>query len=188
MAWARCRHISIISICEVHPNHNGLSEIDYCVDGTEGQKKIRYTMLDRHINFAADSSTDFPRDILRQYRQIILHKRCVDPFDEPRIERMLTEVQASEFILIGASAEGAVKATVLGLLQRGKKVRVIVDAVGSNNKREAKLAFRKMKAKGARLAQTKRIAGTSHLRQIGICNCQSCQGLARQTSLKSAAN
>ena len=175
MAWAKRNDVRVISTCEVYPNHNGVSESGYCIDGTEGQKKIRYTLLNNRASFPADSSTDFPADILRQYRQVVLHKRCVDPFDEPRIERLLSEVRADNFILIGASAEGSVKATALGLLQRGKRVSVVADAVGSINKREAKLAFRKMKAKGARLIETKKLAGVSHLRGVGICDCESCR-------------
>jgi hypothetical protein len=72
-------------------------------------------------------------------------------------------------------------ATALGLLQRGKRVSILIDAVGSRNKREARLALRKMEAKGARLIETKRLAGTSHLRHVGICDCKSCQGLASKT-------
>jgi len=166
MAWARRRNIPIISTCEVHPNTNGGSAINYCIDGTEGQKKIRYTLLSNRASFAADDSTDLPIDILRRHRQIILHNRCTNPFDEPRIDRLLSEVRANEFVLIGTSAEGAVEATALGLLQRRKRVSVVVDAVGSHNKREAKLALRKMKAKGARLIETKRLAGTSHLKHV----------------------
>ena len=92
-------------------------------------------------------------------------------------------LHSNEFIIIGSTAEGAVKATALGLLQRGKKVTVLTDAVGSHNKREAKLALRKVEAKGARLIETKRVAGVSHLRHIGICGCESCKGLTRKTSL-----
>ena len=184
MAWARRRNIPIISTCEVYPNHNNHSEVNYCIDGTDGQRKIRYTLLSNRANFPADGSTDLPTDILRRYRQIILHKRCIDPFDEPRIERLLSEVRANEFLLIGACAEDAVKATALGLLQRGRKVSVVVDAVGSHDKREAKLAFRKVKAKGARLIETRKIAGTSHLKSVGICNCQRCQGQIEKTLAK----
>jgi len=168
MAWARHNDIRVISTCEVYPNNNGGSEIGYCIDGTDGQKKIRYTMLNNRANFPADGSTDLPTDILRRHRQIVLHKRCVDPFDEPRIERLLSEVRGDNFVIIGASIEGAVKATALGLLQRGKKVSIVVDAVGSLNKQEANLALRKMKAKGAKLIETKSLAGVSHLRQVGI--------------------
>ncbi len=186
MAWARHNSIPVISTCEVYPNSNGLSTIDYCLDGTEGQKKIRYALMNNRASFSADDSMDFPVDILRRYSQIILNKRSVDPFEEPRIERLLSEVRASEFILIGADAEGAVKATALGLLQRGKTVRVVVDAVGSHNKKEAVLALRKMQVKGAKLIETKRLAGTSHLKRVGICDCEICQSTLKKTRAKVA--
>jgi len=96
--------------------------------------------------------------------------------------RRSVEVRASEFILVGTCLEGAVKMTALGLLQRGKKVTIIVDAVGTHNNKDAKLALRKMETKGAKLLDTKKIAGTSHLKQVGVCNCESCQGLARKSS------
>jgi nicotinamidase-related amidase len=181
MAWARRENIPIISTCEVYSNNNGGSTSSYCLDGTDGQKKIRYTLLSDRASFAADGSTDLPADVLRRHRQIILHKRCVDPFEEPRIERLLTEIWASEFILIGADTEGAVKATALGLLQRGRKVSIVVDAVGSHNGKEAKLALRKMKAKGAKLIETRKIAGSSHLRLIGICDCERCRGQTQKS-------
>ena len=182
MAWARRKNIQIISTCEVYASNSG-SEVPYCLDGTEGQKKIRYTLMNSRASFPADGSTDLPRDILRQYRQIILHKRCVDPFDEPRIDRLLSEIQGNEFVIIGACAEGAVKAMVLGLLHRGRKVTVITDAVGSHNIRQAQLAFSKMKAKGAKLVETKKLAGVSRLRHVGICNCPACQGKKANTKI-----
>ena len=175
MAWARRKHIPIISVSDVYPADNGAS---YCIDGTEGQKKVRYTVIHNHISFPADAHADIPGGILNQHRQVILHKRCVDPFDEPRIERLLTEARGSEFIIIGTNTEGAVMATALGLLQLGKKVCVVIDAVGSQNSRVAELALRKMRAKGARLAETKNIAGISHLHLVGACGCKRCGGTA----------
>jgi nicotinamidase-related amidase len=100
--------------------------------------------MHNHVSFPADGHADLPGGILKQYRQVILNKRCVDPFDEPRIERLLTEVKSSEFIVVGAGTETAVMATVLGLLQQGKKVSVVIDAVGSQDSKAAELALRKM--------------------------------------------
>ncbi|MHC4132790.1 MAG: cysteine hydrolase family protein [Planctomycetota bacterium] len=175
IAWARRRGIPVISTCEVYPeNGNGNGEHHYCIDGTEGQEKISYTLLSNRTSFPADGDMNLPIDILRRYNQVILHKRTQDPFDEPRIERLLTEIKAGEFILIGAEAESAVKATALGLLQRNKKVSVVTDAVGAHDRGEADLAFRKMKAKGAKLTETKDVAGRSHLRSVGICHCKTC--------------
>ena len=116
-----------------------------------------------HRQFSANKNA-LPADLLLTYRQVILHKRCADPFDEPRIERLLSEVQADEFVLIGAGTEDAIRATAIGLLHRGKKVSIIVDALGSRNTGEAKLALRKMKAKGAKLIMTRDVAGASKLR------------------------
>lgn len=175
MAWARQRDVTIISTAEVHPNHNSRIEAGPCLDGTEGQKKIRYTLFNNRVSFAADGNTNLPGDLLRNYQQVILHKRCTDPFDEPRIDRLLSEVKADDFILVGTSLEGAVSAAALGLLRRGRKVTVVTDAVGSHNKRDARLALRKMETKGAKLIETKELAGASHLRQAGICRCDMCR-------------
>ncbi len=184
MAWARLNNIPVISTCEVYSgnskgNDNGNGNGNghaYCIAGTEGQKKIAYTLNNSRISFAADDSTDLPTDVLVRYNQIILHQRCSDPFDEPRIERLLTEIKANEFIVIGANTEDSVKSAVLGLLQRGKKVIVVADALGLQDKNKAQLAIRKMEAKGAKVIETKKLAGVSHLRQVGACECPSCQG------------
>ena len=183
MAWARSRNVPIISTAEVHPDHNGNGNNGYCIDGTDGQRKIRYTLFNNRISFAADGNTDLSRDMLRRYKQIILHKRCVDPFNEPRIDRLLSEVRANEFIIIGISLEGAVAATALGLLQRGKQVTVVIDAVGSHNKKEAKLALRKMETKGAKIIETRKLAGISNLKHIGICDCEACRRLGRKATV-----
>ncbi len=187
MAWARLLHIPIVSTAEVYPSNNGDDALHHCVDGTDGQKKVRYTLLPDRVTFAADGSTDLPRDMLRRHRQVILHKRCVDPFDEPRIDRLLSDLRASEFILVGTSLEGAVKMTALGLLQRGKKVTVVIDAVGTHDKKDANLTLRKMETKGARLIETRKLAGMSHLRQVGVCDCESCSGCHKADGLREPA-
>lgn len=174
IAWARFKNVPIISTAEVYPNNNGNNIIGHCLDGTEGQQKVHYTLLSNRVSFPADGWNALPADLLRSYRQVILHKRCIDPFDEPRIERLLSEVEADEFILIGTCTEDAVQATALGLLHRGKNVRVIVDAVGSPTRKEARLALRKMEAKGARLIQTRNIAGFSHLNHVDSRGCRRC--------------
>jgi nicotinamidase-related amidase len=188
MAWARINGIPIISTAEVYANNNGDSIPSYCIDGSDGQKKVHYTLVNNRVSFAADGNTDLPRDLFKRYSQIILHKRCTDPFDEPRIDRLLSEIRVNEFVLVGTSIEGAIKATALGLLQRGKNVTIVIDATGSHNIREAKLAIRKMETKGARVTETRKLAGSSHLRLVGACNCESCRGLARKAHINVSDN
>jgi nicotinamidase-related amidase len=172
-AWARLKNIRMISTAQVY-NGNGNGK-HCCLAGSDGQKKIRYTLRERHITFDADGCTDLPRDILKEYDQIILQKRCIDPFDEPRADRVLSELKVSEFIIFGATTEEAVKATTLGLLARRKNVTVLVDALGAIDKEAADVALRQVEAKGANLAETKTLLGTSHLQLIGVCDCDRCQ-------------
>ncbi len=170
-AWARIKNIRVISTVLEKPGKN---DDFFCIAGTDGQKKIHYTIRNRRICFEADGYTDISRDMFLYNSQVILKKRTQSPFEEPRIERLLTEIRADEFVVVGAVAEGAVESTVLGMLQRGKKVVVVADCIGAHDRQKADLALRKMKAKGAIISDTKAIAGTSHLKSNGLCNCKLC--------------
>ena len=180
-AWARTRHIRVISTALCKPGKNG---DNFCIAGTDGQKKVSYTLRNKRIAFASDNSTDLSRDLFIRFDQIILDKRCENPFDEPRAERLLTELKADEFVVIGALGEGAVSSTVLGLLQRGKRVVVLTDAIGVIDRHAADVAFRKMKAKGAILSETKNIAGSSHLHTTGVCDCKLCKTSGKEERVK----
>ncbi|MHC4529859.1 MAG: cysteine hydrolase family protein, partial [Planctomycetota bacterium] len=95
--------------------------------------------------------------------QVVLCKRCFDPFDEPRADRMLSELRADEFVLVGAVTEGAVKATALGLLGRGKNVTVLVDAVGSYSTAVGHTILRLIAERGGNLTDTRTFLGSSCL-------------------------
>ena len=174
MAWTRRDQIRIISTIQCR-NANS-HDADFCISGTPGVCKIPYTLRNRRVTFDSSDTTDFPRDILQNYDQLILCKRTIDPFDEPRAERILTEAKASEFVIIGGPTETAVLYTVLGLLTRGKSVTVIVDALGSHEKSPAEIALRKMQAKGARLTDSKSLFGNSRLQLVNACECERCRG------------
>ncbi|MGD0785356.1 MAG: isochorismatase family protein [Sedimentisphaerales bacterium] len=184
-AWARTKHIRVVStsLCKISRNGDNL-----CIIGSDGQKKVSYTIRNKRFIFEADNSTDLSRDLFARFDQIILNKRCENPFDEPRAERLLTELKADEFVVIGAIAEGAVASTVLGLLQRGKRVLVLTDAIGAIDRHAADVAFRKMKAKGAILAETKNIAGSTHLHTAGVCDCKLCKASEKEEKLQTQAS
>ncbi|MHC4394187.1 MAG: cysteine hydrolase family protein [Planctomycetota bacterium] len=167
VAWARLKDVRMVSTVQIYSDIN--SYRDFCFTGMEGQRKIRYTIRNKHTSLAATDSTDLPVGILDRYEQVILHKRCFDPFEEPRADRMLSELRADEFIVIGATIEEAVKATVLGLLARRKSVTLLVDATGSFDNSAAKRALRYIWAKGAKLTDTKTLLGSSCLRLVGMC-------------------
>ncbi len=181
MAWTRRDQIRIISTLQCR-NPNG-HEGDFCISGTPGVCKIPYTLRNRRTTFDSSDTTDFPRDTLRNHDQIILCKRTIDPFDEPRAERILTEAKASEFVVIGGPTETSVLYTVLGLLTRGKSVTVITDALGSHEKSASEIALRKMQAKGARLTDSKSLFGASRLQLVNACECERCRGKLQKAHL-----
>lgn len=169
VAWARLKNIRMIST--VQDCFYDYHYRNFCTADIEDREKINYTLRNRHTSFDATDCTDLPPEILKQYDQVILHKRCFDPFAEPRAERMLTELQANEFILIGATTEGAVKATALGLLARQKNVTLLADAIGSRNEDAADITLRHIWAKGAKIIDTKTLLRPCCLRPTEIRYC-----------------
>jgi nicotinamidase-related amidase len=182
MAWARAKHIIVISTCFVNPQttHSALlNEKVLCADGSMGQRKVRFTLLWNRISFPAEDRNNLPMELLLQYQQIVFHTRHIDdPTKEPRAERLLDELNTiQEYILIGAPAEMAVKETALALLQRDRCVTVIVDALGAYSTNEARIELRKLESKGAKLIETKRIFGGEPVRMkpIRACGCRMCR-------------
>jgi nicotinamidase-related amidase len=151
--WAQLKNIPMISTVQIYSGNHRYCNSRFA--DTDGQKKISYTLRKRFTSFDANDCTDLPPQLLDQYDQVILHKRCFDPFEEPRADRMLSEVHADEFIVIGAVMEGAVKATALGLLARQKNVTVLIDAIGSYDRIAGETTLRQIWERGAKLTTTK---------------------------------
>jgi nicotinamidase-related amidase len=186
MAWVRRERIRQISLGIVQdPNRNGHNgNGEFCVAGTEGAQKVHYTLRKRHMDFGDDAGTDLPRQLLQEYDQVILYRHTEDPFGQPRIDRLLSETRATEFIVIGSLMESSIKALVLGLLIRKRAVILITDAVGYRDKAAADIALRQMQAKGAKLIDSKTLAGTSHLQMVHACTCDRCRGKLQKVSLE----
>jgi len=184
MAWARRQRIHQISLMTVRDSsrhgHNG----DFCLAGTKGAEKVHYTLRSRHADFGDNAGTDLPRQILQDYDQVILYRHTEDPFEQPRIDRLLSETRATEFIVIGGLAEGAVRSLVLGLLVRKRMVMIITDALGFYDKAAADVALRQVHAKGAKLIESKSLLGTSHLQTVCTCPCERCRAKEQKNSLE----
>ena len=92
-----------------------------------------------------------PRDIFRNFDQIIFRKRTKDFLGNPKAERLLTEASVGEYVILGIGLEMAIRSLALGLITRMKRVAVVYDACGYWNVTAADLSLRQMEAKGARL-------------------------------------
>ena len=162
MAWARQNKTNVISTTlSYRPdeiNGDGRPR-NLCIEGSPGQKKISYTLLPSRICFEPDKSTDLPEKLLNTYQQVIFEKRTADTFLQPRADRLLTNLKADEFVVMGTQVDTSMCATVLGLISRRKSVSIVTDAIFYTNKNACKLALRKMEAKGAKLITTESLTG-----------------------------
>lgn len=174
-AWARKQNIKVINTAITYSNGHH-DKHQFCKDGSEGAQIISYAKRNRFIRYEADGYNDLPRNVFLDYDQVILEKKTANPFNEPRAERMLTELAVDEIIVVGAITEDSVFDTVMGLLQRGKKVSVVADAVGGCNKDAAEMALKKMSAKGAKLIEAKDLVAAGHLKHVNACGCERCKG------------
>ncbi len=166
IAWGRVYKYPIISTALARRSDSAFELPDYvprCVEGTPGQEKINYTIAPSFVRFGPENRLDLPRNILTTYQQVIFEKRVADPFTQPRADRLLTDVKADELIVFGIGAEDAVKETVLGLLNRRKKVLIVADAIMGHEDKTTNLALRQMETKGAKIVTTESLTGKSKL-------------------------
>jgi len=101
---------------------------------------------------------------------VIFEKRTADTFSLPRADRLLTNLNADEFVVMGTQLETSICATVLGLISRRKPVYIVIDAITHSDKKACKLALRKMEAKGAKLITTESLTGKrrNHTKRVKV--------------------
>jgi len=153
IAWTKRNSVPIVSSIESHRPFE-LSDSGYpihCVDGSDGQDKLDFTIFPLHARVESDNTLSVPIDLFGRYQQVIFRKRTDDLLGNPKADRLLSYLPVREYILFGTGIECSVKALALALLTRGKQVSVVVDACGFWNRATADLALRQIAAKGAKL-------------------------------------
>jgi len=155
-AWARAARISVIStVLRLRRGWIGpLADVPHCVEGTKGERKLSGTVLSRRINLGGRNTTDLPRNLLRNYQQVIFEKRSTDIFHHTRLERLITELPPSVFVVCGAGVAHGIVQAVIGLRRRGFDVIVVEDAILDLPDSLGEMAMRRMDAKGAIFART----------------------------------
>lgn len=120
----------------------------HCVAGTVGQNKPASTLLEKRLVIPAFDAADR----IDNFDQLLLEKRHNDCFTNPNLEGLLLAFDADRFIVYGVVTEICVKYAAFGLLERGKKVEIVTDAVRSLDQAEAGNMFTEFTARGGVLA------------------------------------
>jgi nicotinamidase-related amidase len=131
----------------------GLPQPD-CVLGTPGQRKLSCTLLPDHVQINSDNCLCVSLDLLQEHQQAVLAKGHRDPFTNPKLDRLLTEVAGRRFLVFGVGLEASIRLLALGLILRHRKVAVVHDACGWWDAEQGGMALRQMSAKGCVLIST----------------------------------
>lgn len=159
VAWIKRNQTPVISSIEAHREYE-LSDSGnpiHCVDGSDGQEKLEFTLLDNRKYVASDNTLALPVDLFASYQQVIFWKRAEDLLSNPKADRLISHVQVGEFLLFGVGMETSIKTLALALLARGKKVNVVADACGYWSEGTADQALRQIEAKGASLVTVEQL-------------------------------
>ena len=128
-----------------------------CLAGTPGYRKLDFTLLSRRAELPMDCGTDLPVDAFQTSRlvespssaprQYIFDLPDANPFNSPRLDRLLSETEAAVWLIAGGPLESTVRMAVMGLIQRRQKVAMVKDALGRRDLYEGEMAYRQIESK-----------------------------------------
>lgn len=158
MAFARWAHVPTLSCVDARrPNDvRGVYRAS-CVQGSPGQRKLTCTLLPDRVWVDSDNCLCVSLDLLNQHQQAIFTKDHRDPFTNPKLDRLLTEVPARRFVLFGALLEECVRLLALGLLLRHRQVTVVQDACAWQDAEAGDMTLRQLSAKGCEMVATSQL-------------------------------
>lgn len=153
MKFAQQHHIPVISSADAHaPDDREFQQFPpHCVRGTSGQQKITATLLpDRRI--VPNEPNAVARDSAAQ--QWVLEKQALDLFTNANATRLVEKLAAAEYIVFGVATDYCVKAAAEGLLNMGRRVAVVTDAIEGIDPAGSRATLEQLQQRGARLVTT----------------------------------
>lgn len=118
-----------------------------CVPNTEGYRKLPATIMRRRRDMPTDCGTSLPVEGFEATQQFIFDLPGLNPFESPRLDRLLSEAEVATWLIVGGPLEWTVRVAVLGLLQRRQKVAVVRDCIGQRDPYEGEMALRQIESK-----------------------------------------
>lgn len=146
----------LVSSGDAHPE--GDPEFErfppHCLRESDGAQLIPQGMAKRHYTIPNQASFTLPPRIL-DYQQIVLQKQTLDVFDNPHASAIVERLgSAAEYVVFGVVTEYCVRCAAKGLLDRGRKVFVVEDAIETLKPEDGRRTLEELKGLGARLIST----------------------------------
>jgi nicotinamidase/pyrazinamidase len=126
----------------------------HCVKGTEGAELVPEALTGKVARVPNDATAKVPED-LSQFQQILLEKQTLNIFESKHADELLQRLgKDPEFVVFGVVTEYCVSFAARGLLQRGRRVAVVQDAIETLKKEEGQATVAELARLGARLTTT----------------------------------
>ncbi|MFY9909772.1 MAG: isochorismatase family protein [Candidatus Sulfotelmatobacter sp.] len=126
----------------------------HCVKGTPGAAYVAEALAEKVAVVPNDADASLPRD-LSEYQQILLEKQTLDIFESRHAEELLRRLPSdAAFVVFGVVTEYCVGLAAKGLLERGRRVLVVQDAIETLKAEDGERTLTELKALGASLINT----------------------------------
>jgi nicotinamidase/pyrazinamidase len=153
---ARGGRVFLVSHGCYHPERDPEFEIfpPHCVKGTAGAEFVGEALTDKVARVPNEPGAAVPKD-LSSYRQILLEKQTLDIFESRHVEKLLEKFGDDiEFAVFGVVTEYCVRFAAKGLLDRGRRVALVTDAMETLKVEDGKRTVEELRNLGARLIST----------------------------------
>jgi nicotinamidase/pyrazinamidase len=126
----------------------------HCVKGTPGSELVPEAITESVIQVPNEPDANLPGD-LYEHQQILLEKQTLSIFESRHADTLVQRLGSqAEFVVFGVVTEYCVSFAVKGLIERGRRVAVVTDAVETLKKAEGDKAIAEFVRMGARLTTT----------------------------------
>jgi len=126
----------------------------HCVKGTAGAELVPEALSDRVARVPNDAAAKLPEDLSR-YQQILLEKQTLNIFESRHADALVRRLGShAEFVVFGVVTEFCVSFAVKGLLERGRRVAVVQDAIETLKLEDGQKTIADFERLGARLTTT----------------------------------
>jgi nicotinamidase/pyrazinamidase len=126
----------------------------HCVKGTPGAELVPEALTEKVVRVPNEADVQIPGG-LSQYQQILLEKQTLDVFQSRHANELLQKLgNHAEFVVFGVVTEYCVRFAAKGLLERGRRVVIVGDAIETLKKKDGEDALAELQQAGARLTTT----------------------------------
>ena len=129
----------------------------HCVKGTAGAELVPEALTDKVARVPNDSSSMLPQD-LSEVQQVLLEKQTLNIFESKHADELVKRLgNHAEFVVFGVVTEYCVSFAAKGLLERGRRVALVQDAIETLKKDDGQSTLAELKRLGARRKTTEEV-------------------------------